>query len=86
MELVTELPEHDPVDAPTPQFGMVEMRLVDDWDAPPRPSPTVSSATITWVTQQFSINFKGPDDESMTNLAMDSQDRVWHELDVVPKS
>jgi len=74
------LPEYDFVDSSSTQLGVVQVRRVNHGDSPPRARPAICIATVTRVAEPFPVNLERSDYETMTNLAVDAEDRTRHEV------
>lgn len=72
VELVAELPEDDFLNPSSTQLSVVQVRRVNYGDSPPCPWPAIGVATVTGVAEPFSVDFEGPDDESVAHLAVDT--------------
>jgi hypothetical protein len=86
VQLMTELTEDDALDPPTTKLEIVEVGWVNYGNSPTRSWPARRISSISKVAQAVAVNLERPDDESVSDLAMDANDCLWYEMRIFAPS
>jgi hypothetical protein len=82
VQLMTELTKDDALDSPTTKLEIVEVGRVNYRHSPTRSWPTRRIPSISKVAQAVAVNLERPDDESVSDLAMNANNCLWYEVGI----
>jgi hypothetical protein len=81
---MAELTENDSLNPPTAKLEIIEVGLVNHRNSPTRSWPARRIPSISKVAQAVTVNLERTDYESVSDLAVDSNNSPRYEAGILP--